>query len=545
MADDDVTWERDYQLNIPLGSLVKVFWTGEKRWFFGVIDETRREDGKRIHHVTYKDGDKKWHHLPSEWWLQVKDVAKEKAEKAAAKAAANAAAAFAAAAEKQAAVAKKAKAKAAAAAATKRKAVEAALAAAATSAKAPPSRRPKASKKRPRGPLQSPFVDTPIPSHWVERDVVPVVESVPALPPLSERSIEHFPCGVIKLAGFLSDETRQRLYDTVMIAGWDHRVSGSYADSVYTNAQGAPNILLHWNYYSAPKTAQPPPMAVLQIANAVYRGYREMEGAHEVAPSDDDDQASEQGDEGAGVGMSWPARPRLPQAQAQVSPGAGVEAEASCSSARPGEAEAGGDTSGDAASRATERAALRRLSASPTQAEKEQELEEERLARCAFPAHPDFQSVLALGYRTSDTFRWHTDMAGDDGWVCSFSMGSTATFEYLPKIAPSAKNRIEALSKVEPISVHIGCGDCVLFHGGYLPHRITHCGNKPSAVFARMNADPSVVRLNLQVRIYGASASHGLAHLTKVAGGTAEPSSASRDDDESVSESAAGSAVVE
>ena len=121
MADDDVTWERDYQLNIPLGSLVKVFWTGEKRWFFGVIDETRREDGKRIHHVTYKDGDKKWHHLPSEWWLQVKDVAKEKAEKAAAKAAANAAAAFAAAAEKQAAVAKKAKAKAAAAAATRRR----------------------------------------------------------------------------------------------------------------------------------------------------------------------------------------------------------------------------------------------------------------------------------------------------------------------------------------------------------------------------------------------------------------------------------------
>ena len=97
----------------------------------------------------------------------------------------------------------------------------------------------------------------------------------------------------------------------------------------------------------------------------------------------------------------------------------------------------GGDTSDDAASRATKRAALRRP-ASPTQAEKEQELEEERLSRCAFPAHPEFQSVLALGYRTSDTFRWHTDMAGDDGWVCSFSMGSTATFEYLPKIAPSA-----------------------------------------------------------------------------------------------------------
>ena len=82
--------------------------------------------------------------------------------------------------------------------------------------------------------------------------MVPVVESVPALPPVAARAIEHYPCGVVKLRGFLSDEARQRLYDNVMIAGWDHRVSGSYADSVYTNAQGAPDILLHWNYYSTP-----------------------------------------------------------------------------------------------------------------------------------------------------------------------------------------------------------------------------------------------------------------------------------------------------
>ena len=59
---------------IPLGSRVKVFWTGERRWFFGVVDQSRREDGKRIHHVTYEDGDKKWHHLASESWLQVEDV---------------------------------------------------------------------------------------------------------------------------------------------------------------------------------------------------------------------------------------------------------------------------------------------------------------------------------------------------------------------------------------------------------------------------------------------------------------------------------------
>ena len=82
-----VDWEKDYAVNIPLGTHIKVYWTGERRWFVGVIDNARKEDGKRIHHVTYRDGDKKWHHLPSEWWLKVKDTVKEKAEKTAAKAA--------------------------------------------------------------------------------------------------------------------------------------------------------------------------------------------------------------------------------------------------------------------------------------------------------------------------------------------------------------------------------------------------------------------------------------------------------------------------
>ena len=155
--------------------------------------------------------------------------------------------------------------------------------------------------------------------------------------------------------------------------------------------------------------------------------------------------------------------------------------------------------------------------------------------------------MLALGYRASDKFRWHTDMAGDDGWVCSFSLGATATFEYLPKVATSAKNRIEARSEVEPISVEIGCGDCLLFHGGYLPHRVTHCDTTPSEAFKRMSADPSIVRVNLQVRIWGASDAHGLARLTEIAGLATEPSAscdASRDGDESVPESAADTASV-
>ena len=54
--------------------------------------------------------------------------------------------------------------------------------------------------------------------------------------------------------------------------------------------------------------------------------------------------------------------------------------------------------------------------------------------------------MLGIGYRTTDSFRWHTDMAGDDGWVLSISLGATATFEYLPRVADSAKLRAQALA---------------------------------------------------------------------------------------------------
>ena len=95
--------------------------------------------------------------------------------------------------------------------------------------------------------------------------------------------------------------------------------------------------------------------------------------------------------------------------------------------------------------------------------------------RCNFPAdRADFRSVLALGYKASDSFRWHTDMAGDEGWVFSFSLGATASFEYLPAVAPSAKRRAEARKAVDPVRVLLGCGDCLLFHGGFLAHRVSH-----------------------------------------------------------------------
>ena len=56
------------------------------------------------------------------------------------------------------------------------------------------------------------------------------------------------------------------------------------------------------------------------------------------------------------------------------------------------------------------------------------------------------RQVLAIGYRPSDSFRWHTDLAGEDGWVCSLSVGATAVFEYLPTAAPSALRRARAIA---------------------------------------------------------------------------------------------------
>ena len=125
----------------------------------------------------------------------------------------------------------------------------------------------------------------------------------------------------------------------------------------------------------------------------------------------------------------------------------------------------------------------------------------------------DFASVLAIGYRAHDAFGWHTDLAGEDGWVCSLSLGATATFEYLPVVAVSAAARAQARKEKKPISVEIQSGDCVLFHGGYLPHRIAGCAADLPASFAHMAAGTGIARLNLQVRPYGASIKHGLRGL--------------------------------
>ena len=127
----------------------------------------------------------------------------------------------------------------------------------------------------------------------------------------------------------------------------------------------------------------------------------------------------------------------------------------------------------------------------------------------------DFASVLGIGYRSTDSFRWHTDMAGDDGWVLSISLGATATFEYLPRVADSARLRAQALAEDEAISVPLECGDCLLFHGGFLPHRVAGCASELPPAFSRWSAGTGLARLNLQVRLYGHSEEHALSSLLR------------------------------
>lgn len=56
-----------------LGSKVKVWWTGESRWFKGIVDDVKtQKNGRMLHHISYDDGDDHWHHLPSLHWVAAK-----------------------------------------------------------------------------------------------------------------------------------------------------------------------------------------------------------------------------------------------------------------------------------------------------------------------------------------------------------------------------------------------------------------------------------------------------------------------------------------
>ena len=102
-------------------------------------------------------------------------------------------------------------------------------------------------------------------------------------------------------------------------------------------------------------------------------------------------------------------------------------------------------------------------------------------------------------------------MAGDHGWACSISIGATAIFEYLPRehaTIPTAVERAQVRAQKKPIQVEISSGDCLFFHGGYLPHRIASCASEAPAHFAHMAVGTGLVRLNLQVRPFGADRRH-------------------------------------
>ena len=45
---------------------IRVYWSEEKKWFTGTIDDTDWEGDDLVHHVSYTDGDKRWHNLEKE-----------------------------------------------------------------------------------------------------------------------------------------------------------------------------------------------------------------------------------------------------------------------------------------------------------------------------------------------------------------------------------------------------------------------------------------------------------------------------------------------
>ena len=141
---------------------------------------------------------------------------------------------------------------------------------------------------------------------------------------------------------------------------------------------------------------------------------------------------------------------------------------------------------------------------------------EEDSRRLLWPRRPNFRSVLAIGYRGSDSFKWHTDLAGDEGWVCSISVGAKAIFEYLPTAAPSALRRARAKAQEDTVRVEIDSGDALLFNGGLVPHRVAGVDAKACEASPSLQAMMApYVRLNLQVRVYGTSTAHGLHELLK------------------------------
>ena len=168
-----------------LGSRIKVLWSVEKRWFKGVVQRTRIEHGRQIYFVVYDDGDEKWHFfggIKGEVWLYLPGGEKPPTRTAV----------------------KEPPTKPAAKPASKPKETP--------RSRSPPVAhaisQPLKPAKRQRAPLASP----------------PPVSIAPPWPAMPSKRVDVFPCGVVKARGFVSQAQQQELFDTTVIAGWDHRV---------------------------------------------------------------------------------------------------------------------------------------------------------------------------------------------------------------------------------------------------------------------------------------------------------------------------------
>ena len=134
----------------------------------------------------------------------------------------------------------------------------------------------------------------------------PLDPNLPRLVDVQSENIDVFPCGVIRVRNAVPYAARQRLWDTVMCAGFDFREVAAAANNGsnrnganmwYTQAAGAPDILLHYNYYEPPSADQPPPMALLCAADAVFKGAAKLDRVRDVAVDPNDVEEGEEGEE--------------------------------------------------------------------------------------------------------------------------------------------------------------------------------------------------------------------------------------------------------
>ena len=485
-----------------VGTRLRVYWVGERKWYRGVVAKCTTEADKKIHHIVYDDGDSKWHDLAEEIWLELAASSKAKAAPEPPKP-------------------------------SKRPATEKPADA------APPARKKKVAAKAAGGKAKPASAAAAQPAAAASSSSQRASSPLPPQPPLvsvCEGNVDVFPCGVIRVRNAVPFEARQRLWDTVMCAGFDFRevvTNGNNrngANMWYTQAAGAPDILLHFNYYEAPTAVQPPPMALLCAADAVFRAAAKLEAVQVALEPIEAGEEDEEGEEGEGTedcGASNGVAEHRGEAHDDA-PSA-CAAGPSCGDQSPAASSVGVSVCADAEGSASTAKSERPSAAAPKAAwvdeaaadatalaeavAKQAENEQRALL---WPRRPNFRSVLAIGYRPTDTFRWHTDLAGEDGWVCSLSVGATSMFEYLPTAAPSALRRARARADGEGVvRIEVGSGDALLFHGGLLAHRVSTVDASPTASqLAGCHLDP-YVRLNLQVRVFGTGLDFGLQELLK------------------------------